>query len=443
MRRRLTAGAALVMALVMFLTATTIAWQGAVSIKGPDTAALKATEEILGRVSRLRGLEIKHQVKSGFKTKDEIGESVIKDLDEGNTPEEFDATTKMLLKLGLVPAGFPLRDFLVKLLREQVAGFYEPKTKEFYLAAWLPVAEQKTVIAHELVHALQDQHFNLRRFEKWPKGDSDAELAAHALVEGDATLVMFQYAFDQQGMRMDLSAIGSLTDKLLEQGDDDDKEKYPVLSSAPSVLREGLQFPYVYGIGFVQEVLKKRSLDQLNSIYTDLPTSTEQVMHPERYLVRDHPVRIELADLTSTLGAGWKQIDADVNGEFGYHTILAEYVAKRLAHLAAEGWDGDRYALYEDGKTGALLLAHYTTWDSERDAKEFFEIYIERTEKRYHVDRTSELNAQHRVYETSDGLVSIELRNSDVVIVEGARTREQLDRAAQKLWESRKNASPR
>lgn len=430
--------------LILVFTATTIAWQGAVSIKGPDKAALEATEEILGKVSRLRSLGVKRPVKSGFKTKDEIGETVIRDLDESNTPEEFASTTKTLVKLGLIPSEFPLRDFLVKLLREQVAGFYEPKTQEFYLAAWVPLGEQKTVIAHELVHALQDQHFNLRRFEKWPKGDSDAELAAHALVEGDATLVMFQYAFDQQGMKMDLAAIGSLTDKLLEQGDEDDKEKYPLLTSAPAVLREGLQFPYVYGIGFVQEVLKNRSVGDLNAIYADLPTSTEQIMHPERYLARDHPVRIGLADLAATLGAGWKRIDTDINGEFGYQIILAEYVPKRLARLAAEGWDGDCYALYEDPKTGALLLAHYTTWDSDQDAKEFFDVYLERTEKRYKGIRPSpDIKAQHRIYETADGLVSVELRNKDVVIVEGARTREELDGVSRQLWQSKKSMASR
>jgi hypothetical protein len=443
MQRRFTSGAALLLALVMFFTATTIAWQGGVAIKGTDTAALKATEEILSSISRLRGLDIKRPVKSGFKTKDEIGESVIRDLDEGNTPQEFDASTKTLVKLGLVPEGFQLRDYIVKLLREQVAGFYEPKTQEFFLAAWLPVAEQKTVMAHELVHALQDQHFNLRRFEKWPRGDSDAELAAHALVEGDATLVMFQYAFDQRGARMDLSAIGSLTEKLLEQGDDEDKEKYPVLASAPAVLRESLQFPYVYGIGFVQEVLMKRQVQHLNTSYIDLPGSTEQIMHPERYLVRDHPVKIDLADLAPALGKGWKRLDADINGEFGYLIILSEFVGKRLSRLAAEGWDGDRYALYEDGKTGALLLAHYSTWDSDHDAREFFDIYSERTQKRYRDNRPSTLKAQHRIYETSDGLVSIEVRDKDVVVVEGARTREQLDEVARQLWQSKKTSTSR
>jgi hypothetical protein len=441
--KRFTAGAALVLVLTLFAGAGSVARQGAASISKSDTSRLGATEEILKNVSRLRGLDVKQAVKSGLKSKDEIERAVIHDLEESTTPEEFAATSKTLLKLGLIPKGFNLREYVVKLLREQVAGYYEPKTQEFFLAAWIPLTEQKTVMAHELVHALQDQHFNLRRFERWPKGDSDAEAAAHALVEGEATLVMYQYAFEQQGLRLDLTAIGSLTEKLLEQSDTDDSSKYPVLSAAPSVLRESLQFPYIYGTGFVQEVLTKRSWQALNQSYDRLPASTEQIMHPERFLIRDNPVKIDLADLQPALGADWKRADIDVNGEFGYLVLLAEFIGRRHARTAAEGWGGDRYALYENGQGGSLLLSQFTTWDTQRDAKEFFDYYSQRTEKRYKVGRAADQNAQPRVYETHEGLAAIELRDRDVVIVEGAKDREQLARLLEKLWQSKKSTSAR
>ena len=172
MHKKWTASVALLLTLVLFSASVNHAWQGAAAITKPDSAALNATDEILKVVSRLRSLSIKQSVKSSFKTKDEIEQSVIHDLDENTPAEEFEASQKTLIKLGLVSRDFHLRDYVVKLLREQVAGYYEPKTKEFYLAAWLPLSEQKKVIAHELVHALQDQHFNLSRFERWPKGDS-------------------------------------------------------------------------------------------------------------------------------------------------------------------------------------------------------------------------------------------------------------------------------
>jgi len=318
-----------------------------------------------------------------------------------------------------------------------VAGFYEPKVQEFYLAAWLPLSEQKTVMAHELVHALQDQHFNLRRFEKWPKGDSDAELAAHALVEGEATVVMIQYDFEQQGMRLDVTRIGSLTEKMLEQNGDNDAAKYPVLTSAPAVLRETLQFPYIYGAGFVQAMLKSGSWQALDSTYNSLPASTEQIMHPERFLSHDNPVKVEMADLGAALGGEWKKADSDITGEFGYTIALGEFINKGAASRAAGGWGGDRYALYEN-KSGAVVLAQYTAWDSAADAKEFFSAYSERTEKRYKSARPADNSAQAHVYETEEGLVAIELRDKDVAIIEGAQNREQLARLSERLWQSKK-----
>ncbi|MEK6408488.1 MAG: hypothetical protein AABN34_16290 [Acidobacteriota bacterium] len=441
MYKRFKAGVALLLALVLFTASVNEARQGAPSIAKPDAASLNSTEEILKVVSRLRALDIKHSVKSSLKTKDEIEQAVIKDMDENTPPAEFEAGQKTLVKLGLVSRSFRLRDYIVQLLREQVAGFYEPKTKEFYLAAWLPIADQKRVIAHELVHALQDQHFNLGRFETWPKGDSDAELAVHALIEGEATLVMIEYEFEQQGMKFDIKKAGSLTDSLLDQDGDGDAKNYPVLASAPKVLKENLQFPYLYGAGFVAAVLKNSSWRALDSSYETLPASTEQIMHPERFLNRDNPVKIELPDLGGALGPDWKKADADVNGEFGYLVALAEFIPKRAAQRAAAGWGGDRYALYEKKATGAVALAQYTTWDTENDAKEFFDAYSERTEKRYKLGKPVGLTAQPRVFDTDEGLASIELRGNDVVLIEGAQNREQLLRVAELIWKSKKGGA--
>lgn len=439
MRKHFTAIAALFIASILFANSIDAARQGASSIAKPDAAAaLSATEEILKTVSRLRALDIKHSVKSGFKTKDEIEQSVIHDLDDKTPAAEFEATQKTLVKLGLISREFRLRDYVVQLLREQVAGYYEPKTKEFYLAAWLPLVDQKRVIAHELVHALQDQHFDLKRFDNWPKGDSDAELAAHALVEGEATLVMIQYDFDQQGLQLDVARLGALADGLLEQDNDSDAKTYPVLAGAPRVLKENLQFPYLYGAGFVAGVLKGRSWQTLDDCYTSLPASTEQIMHPDKFLARDNPVKIELPDLVAMLGKDWKQEDADVNGEFGYQVVLAEFISKRKARTAAAGWGGDRYALFENKTTCATVLVQYAAWDSVSDAKEFFDAYCERTQKRYTVSKLTDESGKPRVYETSEGLVSIELRDKDVVIIEGAKNREQLARLSGRLWQSKK-----
>ncbi|HYY57993.1 MAG TPA: hypothetical protein VE842_11725, partial [Pyrinomonadaceae bacterium] len=197
--RLLTAGllASLAMAALMLSGAAALgvrAQGGAVAPTNAKSAAVTAaTTAVLQETSELRKLSVLRPVKSGAQSRAEIERMIMKNLDEDTTPEEMHASEVALKKLGLVPLDFQYRPFIVSLLTEQVAGYYDPKAQEFYLADWIDVDGQKPVIAHELTHALQDQHFNLRRFEKWPKGDSDAELAAHALVEGDATLAMQFY----------------------------------------------------------------------------------------------------------------------------------------------------------------------------------------------------------------------------------------------------------
>ena len=158
-----------------------------------NASIVAATTEVLKETSDIRELAILRAVKSGAQSRSEIERMLIKNLNEQMTAAEMHATEVSLRKFGLAPLDFEYRPFIIKLLTEQVAGYYDPKLREFHLADWLDLEGQKPVMAHELTHALQDQHFNLRRFEKWPRGDSDAELAAHSLIEGDATLAMTIY----------------------------------------------------------------------------------------------------------------------------------------------------------------------------------------------------------------------------------------------------------
>src|ERR671938_1939933 len=207
-----------------------------------NAAVVEATEAVLKETSELRELPILRPVKSGTQSRDEIQHFLIKNMDEDTSPAEMHASEVSLKKLGLVPADFQFRPFIIRLLTEQVAGYYDPKQQEFFLADWIDLDGQKPVMAHELTHALQDQHFNLRRFEHWPKGDSDAEIASHALVEGEATLIMILYDLEQSGLRgVDITKIDSLTERLLDSDNEGSDPNYPVLSAAPRVLRENLQ----------------------------------------------------------------------------------------------------------------------------------------------------------------------------------------------------------
>ncbi len=403
------------------------------AIKAADVEA--ATNGVLEQVSALRQLKVLRPVKSGVKSRGEIEQMIIRDFDESSTPEEIEASNKALIAFGLVPPGYRLREEMIRLLTEQVAGLYQPKTKQFFLADWNDLQQQNTVMAHELVHALQDQHFDLQRFEKWPRGDSDRELAIHALIEGDATVVMFDYLLKPRGLditRLPMS-LSSLGEMMVAEPF---KEQEKALVAAPAAIRELLLFPYAYGAGFAQAMVRKAGWAGLSRAYTELPQSTEQILHFEKYLTREMPVKVQLAEIAPLLGVGWKRIESDINGEFGYLLVLAEFIPKQTARVAAEGWGGDQFTLYENEK-GQMVLVHLSLWDTEADAEEFFQAYTLRVRKRYPAaNERGGSPATERAYQTEEGETFLQLRGKAVLIIEGLPTEQRhlLSRLVAALW---------
>jgi hypothetical protein len=267
------------------------AQQDPVAIKTARNAALiAATADVLKETSELRQLPILHQVQSSTQSRAEIERMLIRNLDEETSPPQIHATELTLKKLGLAPADFQYRALMLRLLTEQVAGYYDPKTREFHLADWIDLDGQKPVMAHELTHALQDQHFNLRRFEHWPKGDSDAELAAHALIEGDATLAMSFYV-----LRDPLRALAFLKSMGAKGVASEELDK------APRALRESLLFPYQEGLIWTRRLYGEGGWDRVSKAFTELPQSTEQILHPEKYFAHEAPVKMTLPDITPLL----------------------------------------------------------------------------------------------------------------------------------------------
>ncbi len=473
-----------------------------------NTAIVAATTEVLEETSEIRELPILRPVKSGAQSRTEIERMLIKNLDEEMTPAEMHATEVSLRKFGLAPSDFQYRPFIIKLLTEQVAGYYDPKVREFHLADWLELEGQKPVMAHELTHALQDQHFNLRRFEKWPPGDSDAELAAHALIEGDATLAMTIYMAKNPLVALAFSR--SLTTGVATEQ----------FNQAPRAMRESLIFPYMQGLEWATQLYRRGGWTMVSNAFTRLPLSSEQILHPEKYFNYERPIKVVLPDLTSLLNAntsatitkkstgtvadspapgtagilpasgrarpssrrptakrplstrhqlptahrplptiGWHRIDSDVNGEWTYYLILDQFLnAPAESRRAAAGWAGDRYALYE-GPKGQVFLAQLAVWDTENDAREFFDAYVKRTELRYlgatrqnSSDDSSDLEPETRnskletpnsepetrnVYSwsTSEGEVVIELRGLRVVILEGVPEGVDANLFTRALWQ--------
>jgi hypothetical protein len=380
----------------------------AAGIGGTGFAAQdSAVDTLFAETSALRDLAIRRPVSSRPLSRGEIEQKILQAFKDQTTPDEIRASELAVKTLGMAPQDLDLRDLQLKLLTEQLAGLYDPKAREFYLASWVDPLLQRPVIVHELTHALQDQHFELRRLAEWPDGDSDAQLAAHSLVEGDATLLMAQYVLKHpEAGAAYLQAMATAP-------------KMPVFENAPRAVRESLTFPFVQGMQFATALHGRGGWKAVSAAYTPLPQSTEQILHLDKFDRRERPVAVTLADVSGLLGRGWRRLDSDVSGEAGYQIILDQFLGDPAeSRRAAAGWGGDRFSVYERG--GDAIVIQMTAWDSEADAREFADAYEKRTAMRYPQGRPA-------------GVI-IELRGLRVLIVEGMPAA--LDRAAltQALW---------
>ncbi|HET9712449.1 MAG TPA: hypothetical protein VFP64_11225, partial [Pyrinomonadaceae bacterium] len=380
--------------------------QTGTAIPARNAAIVSTTAAVLKETSELRQLSILKEVKSGAQSRDEIQRMIIKNLDRDTTPAEMHAAEVLLKAFGLAPKEFEYRAFLIKLLTEQVAGYYDPKAQQFYLADWIELEGQKPVMAHELTHALQDQHFNLKRFEKWPKGESDSELAAHALIEGDATLAMTLYMYKNPLVALRAIAAQEIATEQFKQ--------------APRALRESLLFPYEEGSAWATQLYRRGGWEMVSEAFSKLPQSTEQILHAEKYFAYEAPQKVTLPDFKAVLGPNWKRIDSDVNGEWGFYLILDEFLNDATeSQRAAAGWGGDRFAIYETGKPDEVFVAQLTAWDTALEATEFFEAYAQRTTKRYpeaKESRSKTVRGERATWQTANGGVVMELKGSRVAI---------------------------
>jgi len=348
------------------------AWLSGAEARSPGEDILKTADEILVRVSKLRGLEPTGPISKGVRTRQEITEFLNERVREERSEAELEAEGKALRLLGVFPEGLQYREFMLQLLTEQIGGYYDPQKKTLFLADWLPVDQQKPVMAHELTHALQDQHFDLGRTmaaDRRSQND-DRTLAHQAVFEGDGTAVMLDYLLEPTGKTFfqlpDLVFVMRAQYTLLES-------QFKVLQQAPEFIKETLFFPYGYGGAFLQKLRAKQPWSAADALYKDLPESTEQILHPEKYFDRrDTPRAVVVPDPSSHLGEGWRVTYRNVLGEFQLATLLrGGGNTEDQARRAAAGWDGDQVLLVEGATSHFLILS--TVWDSEQEAGEFFE----------------------------------------------------------------------
>ena len=297
----------------------------------------------------------------------QLRERLISQLRETGFGERLQRGARAQIGLGLMPAGTRVVPLALDGATVGLVGFYDPGRDELVLIGdddELGAAEEWTY-AHEIVHAIQDQRLDLDGlFADRLMASGDTQLAYSALIEGDASLVDQAYLADHPELRLGLlgQAIGVMSNSV-------------GLGGAPPVLVHAGIFPYVDGAVFVRAVRDGGGWLAVDAAYLDPPTSTEQILHPERYLTRDEPTLVDLPDPTR-LGSAWTQVHIDTLGELQIAVFLAGQVEPETfamlppkASEAAVGWEGDRYALWTDGADEVTVWR--SVWENEAEAARF------------------------------------------------------------------------
>jgi hypothetical protein len=336
----------------------------------PDTLVHTLATELLPEVETLSGLSARRPLAVAVRSRSELEAFLTAQLSEQLPPERAEALVRSYARLGLLPADLSLDRLLRDLLLEQVVGYYDPARDTLYVMEGLDPALVEPVLAHEMVHALQDQYVDLDSLMRANQTANDRATAAQSALEGHATLTMLEWQLARlTGGAVGLEALPSFTSLPEEALREAAGLEMPALASAPRLIRESLLFPYLGGLEFVRVRWRAEGGTRFAPLGAEMPETTEQVLHPETSFapVRDDPVGLSFSGV---LPEGRHEVHSDGLGELETRIWLHEHLADRdRAEAGAAGWDGDRYRL-TDGD-GGEVLTWVTAWDSRDEAGEF------------------------------------------------------------------------
>lgn len=415
-----------------------------------EKTLLSDEDQILHFVSKDTLLAIKSPVKCRFISRDAVSTELRKKFDQDKGAKRMERSELVLKKFGLLDEDFKMRPFLLSLLTEQIAGFYDEKTKQMNLLDWVPVDEQKPVMAHELTHALQDQRVGLKKWgsqevegtAKNVKDDNrhiandDTDTAREAVLEGQAMVSFADFMLAAAGHPdKTLKDAPQLAQQL--ESNAGDMSDSPVLARAPLVLQESLLFPYTAGLAFEQAVLVRDGAERAFAGVLDAPpNSSFQIITPQAYL-RDQPVPIlKLPDIHPLLKtSGYLPYDVGVMGELDVRMTAELFGGRPLAEALAPEWDGGIYYAAErrnatpaeKDTTASLALLYSSRWKNRDSARSFFEVFEQQLPRQYRglkrreadENTKDEIEATERVYSTSEGDVLLTLKDNTVWVSEG------------------------
>jgi hypothetical protein len=402
----------------------------------------RSVDEILSFVSTDTKLPIEHGVKRKLISRDEVNRYLREKFDEDEGAKRMERSEIVLKKFGLLDRDFHLRSFLLSLLTEQIAGFYDNKTKTVNLLDWIKPDEQKPVLAHELTHALQDQKVGLT---KWSdvglNGTShnvqednrhlqvdEAETARDAVAEGQAMAVFVDYTLRSTGKT--IADDPELADRLKDQVADTSGS--PIMARAPLMLQESLLFPYSEGLSFEQDILVKAGKEAaFAGVLANPPSSSFEIMNPAAYIAHAPVPMLRLPDIHPLIDAEYTPYDIGVMGELDVRMLAELFGGREIATALAPAWDGGLYyaaqrksavTTEEKDSTASISLLYYSRWKNADSARSFMRIYANQIPRKYSgVVRRSkdEADEEEQVYSTNEGDVLISRSGTKVFIGEG------------------------
>ena len=385
-----------------------------------NTRIVALADRIFAEISQARGFKVNRPIAKVFVKRKEIGTRALRITDALNPPGELDSERKLLFKLGLIPQQYDLAEYLRKAALLSTISLYDPQTKVLYIADSLADEQEEAILSSlvpDLAYAFLDQHFGVNLEHTRVEGNQDASVARWAVLTGDALAAVFNYKLGSSAYScVEVRDIRRFFRFLLEERMADDTPQ--------AVMEMGL-FSGVVGFSFMQFYFKWNGWENAARLYSDLPLSTEQIMHPERYAgSRDDPTEVTEQTPPDVLSPSWKRVYSNTLGEFLLYLHLKEFISEQQAKWGAQGWDGDRVELFEN-PDGKLTLVLRSVWDSEKEANQFSQAYAKLIDQRYPgvqlvpgdgSTRSGEKNLQ---WVSENNRILLRLNGSRVEIIEG------------------------
>ena len=403
-------------------------------------------DELLKFSSQETGLPIKQEVQRKLTTRAAVEAYLREKLNDDQDAKRMQRSEIVLKKFGLLDRDFDLKPFLLQLLGEQIEAYYDPKTKTVNLLDWVKPEEQKSVLAHELTHALQDQHVNLDKWgDQTPEdvstdaaGDTDhlardeMDSAREAVSEGQATAVMLDDVLKPMGRSLlkDPEVVEMVKHQMTSSDDS------PVMARAPLLLSESLLFPYREGLSFEQDVWMDKGRDAAFAGTLDRPpSSTWEIINPREYEM-GHRARIPLLpNIHPLVDAQYKPYDIGQVGELDVQILSEIFADKQVSRDLTPAWDGGIYwagqqrnaTVAEQAGTKSVALFYLSIWRSPESAQQFAAMYAGELGRQFsglkedhEAERSSPQTDGEReqVYATDEGPVVLTTRGKMVFVSE-------------------------